>query len=89
MRRYEKRTKFYRKNNTFKTDTNKFYTELGKSQVIVEKPHSKEKVETFWTSIWGTEKDYNKEAEWLKREQKRCEGLEQQEWDEIKVEGSP
>ena len=49
----------------------------------VEKPPSKEKVETFWTSIWGTEQDYNEEAEWLKREEKRSEGLEQKEQDEI------
>ena len=37
MRRHEKRTKFYRQNNTFKTDKNKFYRELGKSQANVEK----------------------------------------------------
>ena len=35
--------------------------------------------------MWGTEKGYNEEAEWLKLEEERCEGLEQQEWDEIKV----
>ena len=45
----------------------------------VEKPPSKEKVETFLTSIWGTEQDYNEEAERLKREEKRSEGLEQKE----------
>ena len=42
----------------------------------VEKPLSKEQVETFWTSIWGTDKDYNEEAEWLKQEKEQCEGLE-------------
>ena len=85
MRRYEEGTKFYRQNNTFETDKKKFYRELVKSQVNIEKPSSNEKVETFWSNIWGTEKDYNEEAEWLKREEERCEGLEQQEWDEIKV----
>ena len=35
----------------------------------VEKPPSIEEVETFWTSICGTKKDYNEEAEWLKREE--------------------
>ena len=34
-----------------------------------------------------TEKDYNDEAEWIKRKEERCKGLEQQEWDEIKVDG--
>ena len=32
-----------------------------------------------------TEKDYNDEAEWIKQKEERCKGLEQQEWDEIKV----
>ena len=63
LRRYEKRTKFYRKNNILKTDKKKFYRKLGKSQVNVEKPPSKEEVETFWTSVWGTENDFNNEAE--------------------------
>ena len=53
--------------------------------MTVEKPPSKEEVETFWSSIWGTDKNYNEKAEWLKREEERCKGLEQQEWDEIKV----
>ena len=34
--RYEKRTKFYRQNNTFKSDKKKFYTELGSKQINVE-----------------------------------------------------
>ena len=60
--------------------------ELGKSQVNVEKPPSKEEVETSWTSIWGIEKDYNEEAEWLKWEEEWCKDLGEQEWDEIKIE---
>ena len=82
MRRYEKE-----RNSTDRTTllnrTKKIYRQLGKSQVNVEKTPSKEKVETFLTSIWGTEQDYNEEAEWLKREEKRSEGLEQKEQDEI------
>ena len=49
--------KFYRQNNILKTDKKKFYRKLGKSQMNVEKPPSKEEVETFWTSVWGTEKE--------------------------------
>ena len=52
--------------------------------MTAEKPPFKEEVEKFWTSMWGTEKEFNEEAEWLKREEERCEGLEQQEWEEIK-----
>ena len=84
IRQYDKRSKFYRQNSTFKMENKKFYRELGKTQVNVEKPPSKEEVEKFWTSIWCTEKEFNEEAEWLKREEEQWEGLEQQEWEEIK-----
>ena len=33
MRRYDKRSKFYQQNNTFKMNKKKFYRELGKTQV--------------------------------------------------------
>ena len=78
------KTKFYGQKNTFKTDNKKFYRELGKSQKNVEKTPSKEEVETFWTSIWGTEMDYHEEAERLKWEEGPWEGLEHK-WDAIKV----
>ena len=52
--------------------------------MTVEKPPSNEEVEKFWTSIWDTEKEFNEENEWIKREEERCEGLEQQKWEEIK-----
>ena len=65
-------------------DKKKFYRELGKRQVTDEKPPSKEEVEKFWSSIWCIEKEFNEEAEWLKQEEERCEGLEQQKRDEIK-----
>ena len=47
MKQYEKRTKFCRQSNTFKTDKNKFYGKLRNPQVNVEKLPSKEEVETF------------------------------------------
>ena len=53
-------------------------------QVTVEKPPFKEEVEKFWTSIWGTEKEFNEEAEWLKQEEERYKDSQQQEWEEIK-----
>ena len=52
-------------------DKNKFYRDLGKTQVTVEKLPSKEQVEKFWTSIWGTENEFNEEDEWLKREEEQ------------------
>ncbi|XP_063585774.1 uncharacterized protein LOC134763144 [Penaeus indicus] len=37
----------------------------------------------FWNGIWGKEKEFNSEAEWIKREQERMNEVEQQQWDEI------
>ena len=69
---------------TFKMDKKKFYRELRKMQVTVEKPPFKEEVEKFWTSIWSTEKEFNEEVEWLKQEEERYKDSQQQEWEEIK-----
>ena len=44
-------------------DKKKFYRELVKTQMTVEKPPCKEEVGKFWTSVWGTEKEFNEEAE--------------------------
>ena len=53
MRRYEKRIKLYKK---------KIYRELGKSQGKIEKPPSKEEVETFWSSTRGCREDINSQV---------------------------
>ena len=83
IRRYEKRTKFYRRNNTFKSDKKKFYRELGSKQINVEKPPTRDEIELFWKKIRDTHEEFNKNAEWLKNEEARCNGLEEQEWNEI------
>ena len=48
IRRYEKRTKLYRQNNTFKLDKKKLYRELRSKQVNVEKPPTRNEIEIFW-----------------------------------------
>ena len=53
--------------------------------MTIEKSSSKKEVEKFWTSIWGTEKEFSEEAEWLTREEERCGSLDQQKSEEIKV----
>ena len=42
--RYEKRTKYYRQNNTFKSETKKFYRELGSKQINVGKPSTRDEI---------------------------------------------
>ena len=83
IRKYEKRTKFYRQNNTFQSDKKKFYRERGSKQINVEKSPTTDEIEIFWKKIWGTHKEFTENAKWLKNEEARCNGLEEQEWNEI------
>ena len=85
LRRFDKRNKFYRQNKVFSSDAKKFYREIGKGSISVEEPPEQKDVEKFWNNIWGKEKNYNKEAPWLEREEDRMSGKEQQEWEAITV----
>ena len=40
--------KFYRQNNTFKSDQKRFYREIGSKQINVEKPSTRDEIEIFW-----------------------------------------
>jgi len=84
IRRYEKRSKQFRQNKLFKTDTKKFYRELGKSQVQVKDPPTLLEIEEFWSKIWENGKTYNDTAEWIKHEEDRTSSQAQQEWNDIK-----
>ncbi|XP_042889217.1 uncharacterized protein LOC122264411 [Penaeus japonicus] len=85
LRRYDKRTKFYRQNKIFKTDAKKFYREIGKNKIDIKDPPEMDKVEDFWKDIWGKEKTLNAETPWLGREEERMREVEQQDWVEITV----
>ena len=55
----------------------------------VKKPPTYDKTENsrnFLGIYLGVEKDHYENAQWLKREEKRCKGLEGQIWEEIMVE---
>lgn len=41
--------------------------------MFIEKSPTKDEIENFLKTIWGIEKDYTENAEWIKREEKRCE----------------
>ena len=40
----------------------------------------------FWNDIWGKEKDFNNEAEWIRREEETMNEVEEQEWEVINIE---
>ena len=84
-RRYEKRTRFYKQNNTFKSNKKKFYREIGETMKPVQKPPPKEEVRNFWNKIWGERSGYNKRAKWLENAEEKQRGMDEQQWDDIEV----
>ena len=85
VRRYEKRGKFFRQNRIFKTDAKKFYRQLGKGQQKVEKVPSVNEIEDFWKNIWSNDKEFNRDAEWIKDMERSTERHPEQEWEDIQT----
>ena len=79
IRRFEKRTKFYKQNKIFKTATKQLYREMGKQPIEIKELPSIKEVEKFWKKILSNEKEHNEEAEWIKREEERTKETEQEE----------
>ena len=74
---FEKQTKVYRQNKTFKEDTKRFYRELGKKSIVVKEPPEIREVKEFWSKIWEDNKFHNSEAQWIKDQEKGTENQEQ------------
>ena len=66
-RRHDKRNRFYRQNKIFKTNAKKFYREIGKVTINIKESLADEEMTKFWNHIWGKEKDFNNEAEWINK----------------------
>ena len=64
-RRFDKRNKCYRQNKVFQTDANKFYREIGKTQVMVKETPPIGSIEKFWKGIWGEKKTCNMSVGWI------------------------
>ena len=83
LRRYNKRSKQYNQNRLFNKDRKKFYRSLGKEEIKVENPPSKEEIEKFWSGILGEEKHHDENAQWITREEEKYAHVESQAWDPI------
>ena len=71
IRRYVKRSKQYRQNQMFSNNRKTFFRNLGKAQLLVEKPPNKEATETFWRNILESDREHNHSAEWIRREEQK------------------
>ena len=66
-------------NRKFTTNSKAVYRKFKAGENIeVKDPPTKEETEAFWKGIWGTEKQYNAEADWLPiLEDEYCRGAKQ------------
>ena len=85
IRRFEKRSRFFRQNKIFKEDAKKLYREMGKKQLHVNKPPAIEEVENFWSKIWEEDKQHNEEAVWIQQQEEQYKDVELQEWSDIDI----
>ena len=69
----------------FANNRKKFFRNLGKEQISVEKPPKKEATETFWRTILENNREYNHSAEWIKREEQKYADIECQPWEDISL----
>ena len=59
----------------FVNNTEKAYKELRGTKIDVKSPPSKEEIESFWGPIYETEKNRNKNANWIKDHNKAVDEL--------------
>lgn len=72
IKKYNKRTKRYHQNKLFRNNQKKFYRNLTNEKMLHNKnPPSNNTLYEFWEKLWGTEKSYNINAQWIKDEEQR------------------
>ena len=63
LRRYTKRSEQYKQNKMFREDSKRFYRELGKKTIQIEKPPDIGEVKKFWQNILEQEVKHNEDAQ--------------------------
>ena len=83
IKRYEQRITQFRQNRMFYIDLKKIYTELNNGGKKSSDVPDAENNRRFWSDIWSTNKQHNREAQWLKELQNENRIENQQEVVEI------
>jgi len=86
IKRYEQRITQFRQNRMFYIDQKKIYTELNNGGKKSSDLPDAENSRRFWSDIWSTNKQHNREAKWLKELQNENKIENQQEVVEISLE---
>ena len=67
----------------FREDSKRFYRELGKKTIQVEKPPDIAEVKKFWKNILEQEVRHNDNAQWIKDQEEELQQINQIEWKDL------
>ena len=70
----------------FREDSKRFYRELGKKTIQVEKPPDIGEVKKFWQNILEQKVKHNEDAQWIKDQEEELQQINQMEWKDLTVE---
>ena len=86
IRRYTKRSEQYKQNKMSRENSKRFYTELGKKTIQVEKRPDIGEVKKFWQNILEQEVKHNEDVQWIKDQEEELQEINQMEWKDLTVE---
>ena len=70
----------------FREDSKRFYRELGKKTIQIEKPSDKGEVKKFCQNILEQDVKHNEDAQWIKDQEEELQQINQMEWKDLTVE---
>ena len=78
--RYTKRSEQFKQNKMFSEDSKRFYRELGKKTIQIEKPPDIGEVKKFWQNILEQEVKHNEDAQCINDQEEELQQINQVEW---------
>ena len=70
----------------FREDAKRFYRELGKKTIKIQKPPDIGEVKKFWQNILEQEISHHEDAQWIKNQQEELKDINQMEWKDFTAE---
>ena len=69
----------------FREDSKRFYRELEKKTIQIEKPPDKGEVKKIWQNILELEVKHNEDAQWINDHEEELQQINQMEWKDLTV----
>ena len=70
----------------FREDSKRFYRELGKKTIQIEKLPDIGEVKKLWQNILEQEVKHNEDTQWIKDQDEELQEINQMEWSDLTVE---